>query len=299
MNQEPKVTHEAIDVTIGNIIESINCSSYRNDMAVIDVKGPFRSTRMPIRIDAVFVYLCIKGSAHLTISLQDYEMGHNTLCTLLPKDFLSRFDATDDFEGRILVFSTQVLELLLPKLTELLPVMMNHPLTSVINLKDEETAELLEFFTILQKKIGREETPFKDKKLLCLLQSVMFEMIELNHKGLGGTALKKSRKEEIMANFIISVSENFRKHREVGFYADELCITPKHLSSVVKQISGRTAGEWIGQYVIMEAKVLLRTTDMTIQEITTTLNFANQSFFGKYFKHITGMSPTTYRKGDS
>ena len=101
-----------------------------------------------------------------------------------------------------------------------------------------------------------------------------------------------------MAKFILAVSEHFRTHRQVNYYANKLCISAKHLSSVVKEISGRTAGEWIENYVTMEAKVLLRTTDMTIQEIATNLNFLNQSFFGKYFKHITGVSPTAYRKAN-
>lgn len=102
-----------------------------------------------------------------------------------------------------------------------------------------------------------------------------------------------------MAKFILAVSENFRENRQVNYYADRLCITSKHLSSVVKEISGSTAGEWIENYVTMEAKVLLRTTDLTIQQIATKLNFNNQSFFGKYFRHITGMSPTAYRKQNS
>lgn len=102
-----------------------------------------------------------------------------------------------------------------------------------------------------------------------------------------------------MAKFIIAVSESFRERREVSWYAERLCITPKHLSAVCKETSGRTAGEWIESYVTMEAKVLLKSTDMTIQEIAAKLNFANQSFFGKYFKHQTGLSPTAYRRENS
>ena len=70
-----------------------------------------------------------------------------------------------------------------------------------------------------------------------------------------------------------------------------LCVTPKHLSATIKETSGRTAGEWIDSYVIIEAKTLLRNTGLTIQEVSAKLNFSNQSFFGKYFKHITGISP--------
>lgn len=73
-------------------------------------------------------------------------------------------------------------------------------------------------------------------------------------------------------------------------------LTPKHLSGVVKEVSGKTVGEWIDELVILEAKALLNSSSMNIQEIADRLNFANQSFFGKYFKHYTGMSPKEYRK---
>ncbi len=81
----------------------------------------------------------------------------------------------------------------------------------------------------------------------------------------------------------------------MAFYAGKLFVTPKHLSAVLKEVSDKTAGEWIDQRVILEAKVLLRSTGLNIQEISAMLNFANQSFFGKYFRHLTGMSPRDYR----
>ena len=82
----------------------------------------------------------------------------------------------------------------------------------------------------------------------------------------------------------------------MSFYADKMFLTAKHLSTVVKEISGKTVGEWIDELVILEAKALLNSSSMNIQEIADRLNFANQSFFGKYFKHYTGMSPKEYRK---
>ena len=90
--------------------------------------------------------------------------------------------------------------------------------------------------------------------------------------------------------------EYYKEERSLGFYAGKLCITPKYLSLISKDVSGRSAGEWIDQYVVLEAKTLLKSTRMSIQEIADVLNFANQSFFGKYFKHHTGISPKEYRK---
>ena len=81
-----------------------------------------------------------------------------------------------------------------------------------------------------------------------------------------------------------------------SFYAGKLCVTPKYLSLLVKNVSNRTAGEWIDNYVVLEAKALLSSSTLSIQEISDRLNFANQSFFGKYFKQHAGISPTEYRK---
>jgi AraC-like DNA-binding protein len=79
------------------------------------------------------------------------------------------------------------------------------------------------------------------------------------------------------------------------FYADKMHLSPKYLSAVVKKVSGQTPSNWIDGLVIMEAKNLLKYSEMNIQEIAYQMNFPNQSFFGKYFKQRTGMTPSTYR----
>ena len=103
------------------------------------------------------------------------------------------------------------------------------------------------------------------------------------------------RRDALLHKFIELVEANFQQERSVAFYADALCVTPKHLSASIREASGRTAGEWIDSYVLIEAKLMLRNTGLTIQEISTKLNFQNQSFFGKYFKRLCGQSPRDYR----
>jgi AraC-like DNA-binding protein len=92
------------------------------------------------------------------------------------------------------------------------------------------------------------------------------------------------------------VEENCRKERRVAWYAQQLNITPKYLSEAVKRVSGRTAVEWVEDYVTMELRVLLKNSTKTIKEIANELNFPNQSFLGKYFKEHVGMAPSEYRK---
>ncbi|MBM6670761.1 AraC family transcriptional regulator [Phocaeicola coprophilus] len=80
------------------------------------------------------------------------------------------------------------------------------------------------------------------------------------------------------------------------FYYEKLCLTPKYLTTVIKKESGVSAADWIERYVILQAQALLKSTDLTIQQISDKLNFSSQVFFGKYFKRLVGMSPKEYRK---
>ena len=106
-----------------------------------------------------------------------------------------------------------------------------------------------------------------------------------------------NRAEEYFRQFTELLGEHYKHERSVGFYARQLCITPKYLTTLIKRISGKSVSEWIDNYVILEAKTLLKYSNMSVQEIAYYLNFPNQSFFGKYFKSHTGMTPSAYRIG--
>jgi YesN/AraC family two-component response regulator len=106
----------------------------------------------------------------------------------------------------------------------------------------------------------------------------------------------QTRADAFFAKFIRVLEQNFRHERRVSWYAEQLNITPKYLSEVVKKTSKRTPTEWIDNYVILEARVLLKNSTKSIKEIADELHFANQSFLGKYFKEHTGMSPSEFRK---
>ena len=107
----------------------------------------------------------------------------------------------------------------------------------------------------------------------------------------------RSRNDEYFSQFMNILGKHYTQERSVGFYAGQLNLTPKYLTTLIRKTSGRTAVEWIDDYVVLEAKNLLKYSTMSIQEIAYYLNFSNQSFFGKYFKSHTGMTPSAYRIG--
>ena len=109
------------------------------------------------------------------------------------------------------------------------------------------------------------------------------------------TDARLSRRSNYVRDFMQLVRQNFQTERSVSFYASRLCITPKYLSLIIKAQTGHTAGEVINNFVLLEAKNLLRFSGMNIQQVANALNFPSQSAFGKYFKHLTGQSPSEYQ----
>jgi AraC-like DNA-binding protein len=99
----------------------------------------------------------------------------------------------------------------------------------------------------------------------------------------------------LFEQFIGLVAKYHTQYRNVAFYADQLCLTPKYMSKLIKTATGKSAPEWIDAYVILEAKNLLKYSSDTIKQIVFKLNFPNQSVFYKFFKSRTGMTPSEYR----
>ncbi|MDE6858406.1 MAG: helix-turn-helix domain-containing protein, partial [Alistipes sp.] len=105
-----------------------------------------------------------------------------------------------------------------------------------------------------------------------------------------------SRQEALFRKYIALVHDNFRTQHNVAFYAERMCITTRYLSAIVRNISGESPKAIIDRIIMLELKVLLRSTNMSIQEISGALHFPDQSYMGRYFRKHTGVSPSEYRQ---
>jgi AraC-like DNA-binding protein len=107
---------------------------------------------------------------------------------------------------------------------------------------------------------------------------------------------QKDRSGDYFKQLVNLLHENYRTERSVEFYANQMNLTPKHLSRVVRTYSGKSVHQWIDDFVVLEIKNLLKYSDLSIQQISYELNFPNPSFMGQYFKRITGKTPGEYRR---
>lgn len=288
--------NQALHISFEQLLSATDLTFGDRDMLAFRVDRPFEGISLPLRFDVLLFALVKEGSGKVGINLCEYKLQKNTLLVFHPRHYLNFIAEARDLVIDVVACSLNVVERVIPRLTDLTAVLVHRRSEPVELLSDEEADNLREYFRLLQEKMCLPASAFTRQKLLCILQAMLFEMLEVQVRKESLPSYHKTRKEEIMTKFILLVTEHFRTNRQVSYYAEQLCVSSKHLSAVVKEISGRTAGDWIENIVTIEAKVLLRSTDLPIQEIATALNFSNQSFFGKYFKHQTGFSPTEYRK---
>lgn len=271
-------------------------SEDENYVVYYEVDTTLNQTEAPIRVLGLTIALCLEGEGEVMIGVKKYRFCKNSLMLLNPNQYVHSLNSNGRVRIMAIGCSLEMIEAIMPKISGMLPLIIHNPIESVSQLSDQYSEDIQELMRLIQKKLKAGRSPLKRTKISNIIQALLCEIIEKHYVSKDGVVKTHTRKEEIVSKFILEVLMNFRSERSVSFYADRLCVTPKHLSAVTKEITSHTAGELIDHYVIMEAKIMLSETSLTIQEISNKLNFANQSFFGKYFKHLTGYSPSEFKK---
>lgn len=250
----------------------------------------------PTRAYNTILSICLNGYTRVGINMQEYYIGPGTLYMVLPDQIIQSIEISDNYQGIVIAISRNYTDEIFPKLKVMLQLFFYTKEYPCLNLQGNELNYIMEYYNMFWERVNGEDNISTKEIVQSLTIAMFYEVYNIYRSRIPRKIDKKNRKDVIYDQFMRMLSENYRKERSVNFYAKRLYLTPKHLSSVVKEISGKTAGEWIDNFVVFEAKSLLRSSQKNIQEIADELNFANQSFFGKYFKHYTGMSPKEYRK---
>ncbi|TFU92804.1 AraC family transcriptional regulator [Barnesiella sp. WM24] len=286
--------------TIDHIPPSSEIAAYIDDIAVIDSLDDIKGMKLPAKIDFILSILCEDGSLSIDYDSTSRQLTGRMLMILKPGHVLRSYKASENFKGHFIVVSTKFFGDSISTFSKMLPCFTLFRDNPVITLSAEDAASQIELRALLRRKAYSAGHQYRDKVIRSVIEAMFYETLGLysSYHSIDAAAMTR-RRDALFYKFLQEVEANCTKERSVAYYAGKLCVSPKHLSATVKDASGRTAGEWIDSYVILEAKLLLQNTGLTIQEVSTKLNFPNQSFFGKYFKHLTGMSPRAFRAGAS
>ena len=252
--------------------------------------------KVPHKFDFFVIVQHNSGDIKLKINMEEYDIkGGGNMITLGPGHIVSVDSMSDDFDATILIMSCKFIESLMVYINGSIPFRIDMHRQAVRNCSKEERNVEDIFIKAVRHVLAYTDNPYR----LQLTQHVMMAIFyatdvpsTLNHNG----EAVRTNADVLSKQFMELVKVNFRKERQLKFYADILCITPRYLSRVVRECTGSSAADWIERYVVLEARALLKSTNMTIQQISDELNFPSQTFFGKYFKRRVGMSPKEYRR---
>ncbi len=285
-----------IDISIPSVLNMRSLSHLDNDLVLFDHPSEVLPIGKTIRCMCIIVMLCLKGKIEYSTEKSLITIHSHQSFIIHESQIISDFKASHDAKVIGLIMSSSFLNEIVRNVSQrssLILFSYSHP---IFYLQENEMLDVMNYYKLMKKKSGEDNHFFRRDVMRSLLLTMTCDLSNMIYRILLIKDKKNVRAEAIFIDFINLVEQNYKQERRVSWYANQLCITPKHLSETVKQVSNRTPIEWIDDYVTMEIRSLLKNTPKSIKEISTEMHFPNQSFFGKYFKQHVGMSPLAYRK---
>ncbi len=259
----------------------------------------FEFENYPIKLSFTITIFCVAGSMHSRLNLREFVMQANDVLIVQPGSISEFYGVSPDARIAFIAYTGNHFQL--PNhVAETMQLQNMLRTTPLCNIGQDAMRESMVIYRLMKAKIKETDNPFRKGAMLGYMQVLTYNAYKsfLSENRLDRNTKNKSRQQAIFDRFMDEVRRNYTKERSISFYADKLCVTPKYLSQVVHTLSGHYAGEWINDFVILEAKALIKSHKYTMQQVSDMLNFANSSFFGKYFKDAVGCSPTAYQRSE-
>ena len=258
--------------------------------------------RFPTRINSFGIVFCSKGSIRVTCDLKHCAIGPHSMF-VCPPGTIIQVESQEQVSVFFILCEEEFINRIHIDMKQLLHLFMAFRENPALTLNDGQWSEITgSLDEVFHEWRGQRNDPLSTEILLTLFRALAYRICRTIDDQLGQRAdnstpenYTQNRNAVYFNTFIEELSKNYTRDRSVGFYAERLHLTPKYLTTLLRTTTGRTASDWIDEYVILEAKNLLKFSAMSIQEIAYFLHFPNQSFFGKYFKQHTGMTPSAYR----
>lgn len=247
------------------------------------------------RTEGGAILFCRRGSATVTVDQLRDRVTRDTLLLLLPGSILHLNERTDDFRVRFCAFSLELFSEAAYRLDpSFFHILHEH---AIIRLPDRIIEGVRNWFQMASYTYRDRGNIFRNTIIRNRLQNVLLEAFDKTQRFAPDVYSQTgtTRQADLFQRFVALVHEHCTEQREVAFYADRLCISTRYLSTIIRSVAHSTAKEFIDRSVVLEIKMLLGSTELSVQEIAYRLHFPDQSYLGRFFKKHTGVSPTEFR----
>ena len=287
---------ELKESSIADVLRYGPVSHVDDDLLLIEDLSQVPKASMPRRNHDIIIGLCLAGESDYTLNTEEHIVRPDDALIIPNGQVIDACLRKPGTTGVGIMMSPDFFQEVVGDMREISSLILfsrNHP---VFRLSARERVSIMNYFRLIKEKVDDDGLLFRKDVVRHLVAAMICEIGNAIDRIQHNSEPAATRADAIFTDFIRLVEQNYKQERRVSWYGEQLCITPKYLSEMVKQVSRRTPNEWIDTYVTTELRVQLRSTTKSIKEIARDMNVPNQSFLGKYFKEHVGMSPMTYRK---
>lgn len=255
------------------------------------------SGRMPAEfISTHHVHIIVRhGEMSFSDGKNTFRSHANDLVIWQMSNSICRVEYTADFEADFLIVTPEFLQQYNPEMVWASKGFIFIRLHPSFALNEEALALMNSDFALFTQRLSLPDSPFKREVLGRVMQIFLYDMWTVYMHGISNMQTTDSA-ARLFLRFLWLAQEHARREREVGFYADKLCISAKYLSQVSRTITGLPASQWIHFYATFELITLLNDTTKSLSAICEEMNFNSMSFFSRYTKKNLGKSPSEYRQ---
>lgn len=241
----------------------------------------------PFVIDDYRLGIFVSGEIHVNINLVERHITPGTIVFLGPGTIISPIS----FSGKIEVYGLGLFDdFPLPQM----PSAFNGQVRDFqIKVSESDIATARHIIDTIWHAVHQPDYNRQTVSSLVAAMMHLYDGIYRQHIDL--LKASQSRKQTIFDRFISLVNQHATREHQIRFYADKMCLTERYLSTIIRQMSGTTAKEWIDRAIIARIKVELKHSNKSVAQISDETYFPNPSFFSKYFKRLTGLTPLEYR----
>lgn len=240
--------------------------------------------------------LCTGGKSTFSFNGQTFEFNEGDLMIVRKGKLLDDVKLSDDFNVKNLYVTAPFIELCTPQSNYGMKGQLALFLNPVMHLTDEQRFVCERDFRWIDYRLNQTSHNFYRELLINAVQSAILDFFDF-HSTLSGEDSISTQNASIMSRFLNMLeSGDYRHNREVTYYADALCVTPKYLSEVSKKVSGYPANYWINRYTSLEIARLLRDKSLTFVRISDMFRFSSPAYFSRYVQRTLGLNPTQYRE---
>lgn len=276
-------------------IESSTLTEY--EFLIVKSFEGLQNVKSPQKLEHGYLCICQQGTAEMILNMNHQYLQQNKLIILFPHEVLTLLNISDDFSFMYIRLSPEFMFEILFRFPPAFIGFIKERF--YYQMSEEEFNQFYrEFFRTLRYRYNETENICRREIIANLIRNYFLDLYDKIKRLESLSRSNRTRKTQLMEDFCELVIKNFKINRDVQFYSNKLFITPKYLSMILKELDlhNRSAKEWIDDYTITEIKLILKSTSLSNGEIADKLNFPSLSFFCKYFKKRTGITPKEYRK---